>query len=221
MIWPGRTVRATVSPSYGITICLLNFTAKPVIWCDARHVGLIVKRHDPDISAANVIPEQLLAACYADMRRIARSLMARDGVARYLQPTELVNEAAIRLLRSNLDGVADEGHMLAYAARTMRQVLISEARKTMASKRQPVTMLTFLPDTGSSRLIDLEALDRALAALADYSPEHARIVELRYMLGLSLAEIVTATGLAQRTVTRRWQAARLWLLEHIEQDLAD
>lgn len=144
--------------------------------------------------------------------------MAHDGMARFLQPTELVNEAAIRLLRSNLIGVADQGHMLAYAARTMRQVLIGEARKTMANKRQPITMLTLLPDTDADKLIDLEALDRALLALADHSPEHAKIVELRFMLGLSLAEIVDATGLSQRTVTRRWQAARLWLLERIGGD---
>jgi RNA polymerase sigma factor (TIGR02999 family) len=180
-----------------------------------------MKGGDRETARATVIPERLLAACYADMRRIARALMARDGMARYLQPTELVNEAAIRLLRSNLAGVADEGQMLAYAARTMRQVLISEARKAMANKRQPVTMLTWLPDSGPDRLIDLEALDRALAALADYSPEHARIVELRFMLGLTLTEIVAATGLAQRTVTRRWQAARLWLLDHIQGDAPD
>ncbi len=152
------------------------------------------------------------------MRRIARGLMARDGMARLIQPTELVNEAAIRLLRSNLEGVSDQGHMLAFAARTMRQVLIGEARKMMASKRRPITMMTLLPDTDADRLIDLEALDRALSALARYSAEHAQIVELRFMLRLSLAEFVTATGLSQRTVTRRWQAARLWLLEHIGGD---
>ena len=177
-----------------------------------------MKSGDRGAAQATAIPESLLAACYADMRRIARALMAHDGMARYLQPTELVNEAAIRLLRSNLTGVADQGQMLAYAARTMRQVLISEARKTMASKRQPVTMLTVLPDSERDGAIDLEALDRALAALENFSPEHARIVELRFMLGLSLGEIVAATGLAQRTVTRRWQAARLWLLDHIQCD---
>lgn len=164
------------------------------------------------------MPEHILAACYADMRRIARALMARDGMGRHMQPTELVNEAAIRLLRSNLEGVTDEGHMLAYAARSMRRVLIDEARKTLADKRQPITIQTLLPETGSGRLIDLEALDRALAALADHSPEHARIVEMRFMLGLNLSAIVDATGMAQRTVTRRWQAARLWLLEYIERE---
>ena len=160
--------------------------------------------------------EAILAACYTDMRRMARALMARDGVARILQPTEIANEAVIRLLRSNLSGVSDQGHMLAYAARTMRQVLIGEARKVMAAKRMPMTMMTLLPDNGFEKVIDLQALDRALAALAEYSAEHARVVELRFMLGLSLEEIVTVTGLSQRTVTRRWQAARLWLLQHID-----
>lgn len=167
---------------------------------------------------SRALPPDLLAECYADMRRIARALMVRDGMARFLQPTELVNEAAIRLLRSNLDGVSDRGHMLAFAARTMRQVLIGEARKLMAHKRQPITVMTLLPDTDNGQLIDLEMLDRALTALASHSAEHARIVELRFMLGLSLTEIVTATGLSQRTVTRRWQAARLWLLEQINSD---
>jgi RNA polymerase sigma factor (TIGR02999 family) len=171
-----------------------------------------------EVSEITLLPAKLLAECYADMRRIARGLMAHDGVARVIQPTELVNEAAIRLLRSNLKGVSDQGHMLAFAARTMRQVLIGEARKMMASKRQPITMMTLLPDADADKMIDLEALDRALAALAQHSAEHAKIVELRFMLGLSLAEIVTTTGLSQRTVTRRWQAARLWLLEHIGND---
>lgn len=162
-----------------------------------------------------VIPAEMLAQCYADMRRIARRLMARDAMARVLQPTELANEAAIRLLRSSLEGVADQGHMLALAARTMRQVLIGEARKLMANKRQGPIWITMLPDDGQDKLIDLQALDQALVALAQHSPDHATIVELRFMLGLSLAEVVTATGLSQRTVTRRWQAARLWLLDHI------
>jgi RNA polymerase sigma factor (TIGR02999 family) len=170
--------------------------------------------------------DAILAACYTDMRRIARALMARDGVAKILQPTEIANEAVIRLLRSNLSGVSDQGHMLAYAARTMRQVLIGEARKVMAAKRMPMTMLTLLPgnglhDWGFDKLIDLQALDRALAALTEYSAEHAKVVELRFMLGLSLEEIVTATGLSQRTVTRRWHAARLWLLQHIDNDCCE
>ena len=164
------------------------------------------------------IPANMLAACYADMRRIARRIMAHDQVRRVLQPTELANEAAIRLLRANLKDVHDQGHMLALAARNMRQVLIDEARKRLADKRQAVGMMTLWPDDNQHRMIDVEDLDRALAALATYSPEHAQIVELRFMLGLSLEETIKASGLSQRTVSRRWQAARLWLLDHLQVD---
>lgn len=160
----------------------------------------------------------MLAECYADMRRIARRVMANDPAARILQPTDLANEAAIRLLRANLAGVSERGHLLALAARTMRQVLIDEARKSMASKRQLITMMTVWPGGGSKGLVDIEALDEALIALTEFSAEHAQVVELRFMLGLSLAETVAALGISQRTVTRRWQAARLWLLDHLNAD---
>lgn len=163
------------------------------------------------------IPSELLNACYSDMRRMARRILLNDGVAQVIQPTELANEAAIRLLRSNLSQVSGQGHMLAYAARTMRQVLIDEARKGSAKKRQSLAMMTVLPEDPKDRLINIEDLDRALADLAELSAEYAQIVELRFMLGLSVAETVEATGLSHRTVLRRWQAARLWLLERLEQ----
>lgn len=106
--------------------------------------------------------------------------------------------------------------MLAYAARTMRQVLIDEARKQGAKKRQAVAMLTVFPDDPAQALVNIEDLGRVLAELASHSADHARIVELRFMLGLSVAETVAATGLSPRTVLRRWNAARLWLLERLE-----
>ncbi len=162
------------------------------------------------------IPEDLLNACYSDMRSMARRILFGDGVSQMIQPTELANEAAIRLLRSNLSGVNGQGHLLAYAARTMRQVLIDEARKQGAKKRQSVDMMTVFPDDPAQGLVNIEDLDRALAELASHAPDYARIVELRFMLGLSVAETVEATGLSHRTVLRRWNAARLWLLERLE-----
>ena len=167
---------------------------------------------------ADRLPADLLSTCYDDMRRIARRLLAQDAIAAVLQPTDLVNEAAIRLLRAELSKVSDGGHLLAIATRTMRQVLIDEARKRMAGKRK---LLTHWPEIGIAAPVDFEALHEAMASLHQYSPDHAEIVELRYMLGLTLAETVAATGLSQRTVTRRWQAARLWLLDWLGDDDGD
>lgn len=161
------------------------------------------------------LPADALAACYGEMRRMARRIMAGNALGRVLQPTELANEAAVRLLRANLENVHDQGHLLAVAARTMRQLLVDEARKGMAAKRHTPTLMTFWPGGEQSPPVDLRDLDAALAALAALSPARAQIVELRFMLGMTVEETAAATGIPERTVKRHWQAARAWLLAHL------
>lgn len=158
----------------------------------------------------------LLAACYDDVRRIARGIVARDGPNRPLQATELANEAAIRLIGLDRMEIRGKAHMLAMAARTMRRIMIDEARKGGAAKRHQPTLVTRWPDDPSAALMDVGDLDRALEALAAFSPEHAQVIELRFMLGLTVEEAARASGLAERTVKRRWQAARAWLLDHLD-----
>ena len=167
------------------------------------------------LTPSGPIPAALLIVCYGEMRRIARRMLMNDGVANVLQPTELANEATIRLLRARLPRINDGGHLLAIAARTMRQVIIDEARKRLAGKRQ---VLTLWPDANGDDPVDIEALHRGLAELSQILPGHAEIVELRFMLGLSMAETVSVMGISERTVTRHWQAARLWLLDYLRDD---
>ena len=162
--------------------------------------------------------EALIAACYDDMRRVARRIIARDAMRLVLQPTDLVNEAALRLIQSSPGAISDQGHMLALAARTMRRILIDEARRNAAAKRRP-PLLTQWIEGPSQRLVDLEDLDRALAALDAYSTEHARVVELRFGLGLTVEETSRTIGVPERTVKRRWQAARAWLLDYLSPGL--
>jgi RNA polymerase sigma factor (TIGR02999 family) len=162
--------------------------------------------------------ERLLADCYDDVRRISRRIIARDGMNRALQATELANEAAIRLMGVDRMEIKDKVHMLALAARTMRRILIDEARKGAAAKRQTPTFVTQWPDDPMSGIIDIGDLDRALAALAEISPEHAEIIELRFMLGLTVEEASLASGVPERTIKRRWQAARAWLLDYLNND---
>lgn len=164
------------------------------------------------------VSAELLAACYDDVRRIAHRIIAREGYDRPLQATELANEAAIRLMGVNRMHIQGEAHMLAMAARTMRRILIDEARKGASAKRQAPTLITCWPDESVTRPIEIDDLDRALAALGAVSTDHAEIVELRFMLGLTVEETARATGLADRTVKRRWQAARAWLLDYLGRD---
>jgi RNA polymerase sigma factor (TIGR02999 family) len=164
------------------------------------------------------VSAELLAACYDETRRIARRIIASDGAKRPLQATELANEAAIRLMGLDRMDIKDRGHMLAMAARTMRRILIDEARKGGAAKRHAPTFVTRWPDDGAADLIDMVDLDRALLALDEVSPDHAQVIELRFMLGLSVEEAALSSGLSERTIKRRWQAARAWLLDHLNGD---
>jgi RNA polymerase sigma factor (TIGR02999 family) len=161
------------------------------------------------------VADSLLAQCYADMRRIARSLLGGDRMRVVIQPTELAHEAAIRLMNSDAIPSDDKAHMLALAAKTMRRILIDEVRKAKATKRQIPEAMTEWPGIRSIREIQLEDLDLALAALSEFSPEHAQIIEMRYTLGLTVEETVLATGIPERTVKRRWQAARVWLHDYM------
>lgn len=161
-----------------------------------------------------VAPTALIVDCYAEMRRVARAIV-RGETDLLIQPTDLAHEAAIRLIGLDRMEVRGQAHMLALAARVMRQALIDEVRRARAAKRQaPRT----LPDWPGPRQMELDVLDNALRVLAELSAEHAEIVELRFSLGLTVEEAALVTGVATRTVKRRWQAARTWLQHYLETD---
>ena len=163
---------------------------------------------------------RIVALHYDELRKVARRIIVSDAQRHALQATELVNEAVLRLIRSGLESVSEREHLLALAARTMRRILIDEARKALAAKRHPPPLITQWP--GSPRVdLDLEALDEAIAALQAFSPEHGRIVELRFGLGLTVEETARLTSIPERTVKRRWQAARAWLHDYMTRHGSD
>lgn len=172
----------------------------------------------PQNSDIHLSADRILAACYDDMRRVARVIVSGDRMNHVLQATDLANEAAIRLICADALHVEDQGHMLALAARTMRRILIDEVRRQRAAKRSAPSALTLWPDAGQGVLIDIEDLDRALAALSGFSEDHARIVELRFSMGLTVEQTSAVTGIPERTVKRRWQAARAWLKDYLNDE---
>jgi len=170
-----------------------------------------MRSHEPVREA-----ERLLAQNYDDMRRVARHILAGDGLSASIQPTDLAHDAAIRLILTNeAIAVEDRGHLLALAARTMRRILIDEARKAGAAKRRAPTLMTRWPGVPTTGMVDIADLDEALEALRAFSEPHAVIVEMRFSLGFTVEETARQTGMAERTVKRRWQAARAWLHDYM------
>lgn len=158
--------------------------------------------------------EQVFAAVYGELRSIARRQMASERAGHTLQATALVNEALIRLIGEERARWTNRDQLLALAAQAMRRVLVDHARRRAADKRpDPAARVSMaLAEQHSvDGEIDVLALDRALATLAELDPRQAQIVELRYFGGLSGEEVAGALGVSLATVNREWRAARAWL----------
>jgi RNA polymerase sigma-70 factor (ECF subfamily) len=159
--------------------------------------------------------ERLLAALQGELRRIAGAYMRRERRDHTLQPTALVNEAYLRLIKDRGVIWEDRGHFFGIAARVMRQILVDHARKRRARKRgiggRADGSVSKLADPSSGPDIDVLALHEALNELAVLDPRQAEIVELRYFGGLTEAEVATIKALSPATIRREVAAARFWL----------
>jgi len=158
--------------------------------------------------------DQLLPLVYEQLRGIARGQLARERKNHTLQATALLHEAWLKL--GSLEGSVpeDRSHFLGIAARSMRQILVDHARRKGAGKRGGAwdrVTLDIALDQLQQKELDLIALDEALAQLAARDARKARVVELRFFAGLSMAEIAELLGVSVRTVEGDWYMARAWL----------
>lgn len=164
--------------------------------------------------------DALMPAVYAELRRLAAHYLKGERPGQTLQPTALVNEAYLKLLKDRPERWQNRAHFCAIAAHAMRQILIERARARDALKRgggQPrVTFDEGLPAVAPDRSVDLIALDNALERLAALDAGQAKIVELRYFGGLSIEETAEAMGISPATVKRHWAVARAWLAKELE-----
>jgi RNA polymerase sigma factor (TIGR02999 family) len=158
--------------------------------------------------------DQLLAQVYDELRRAAARLVRRDAAVLTIQPTELVNEAAIRVIGLDRMDFADRQHMFATCSRILRQTMLDEIRKKRAAKRQTPEVTILLGDMG--RDAHAEVLADLLEQLEAINPDYAQIVDLRFFVGFTFEEISVTLGISEKTARRRWQAARAWLAEELD-----
>jgi RNA polymerase sigma factor (TIGR02999 family) len=163
---------------------------------------------------------QLLPLVYEELRQLAAHKLANEMPGQTLQPTALVHEAYLRLVGETEELHWDSrGHFFAAAAEAMRRILVENARRKGSSKRGGDRTRA---DLDAEQLAapelreDLLALDEALNQLAGADPEAARLVQLRYFAGLTLAEAAQVLGVSARTADRLWAYARAWLYQALE-----
>lgn len=175
--------------------------------------GLIRRAADGDADAA----DQVFAATYRDLIKLARFRLAGGGRNTLLDTTSLVHESYLRFANAGALRLEDRNHFLGWAGRVMRSVIVDMARRRTAARRggpqARVTLTTGLVDGRSGSADEILDVHEALDGLAAIDARLARVVELRYFGGLTETEIAQVLGVTDRTVRRDWEKARLFLRE--------
>ena len=155
---------------------------------------------------------KLLPIIYEELRQVAHQYLHREHAEQTLQTTALVHEAYLKLIDQRSVSWQNRAHFFAIAAQAMRRILIDNARKRRAGKREGQKIpLEDVALISSDRAEHLLALDESLQQLEQIDPQQSKIVELRYFGGLTIEETAEAMNLSPATVKREWAMARAWL----------
>lgn len=159
--------------------------------------------------------QDLSDTIYSELRAIAKQRFGNAaGGQGTLQPTAIVNEALLKLLRDPKFEGCSRTQLLAAAAVAMRCVVIDYARAAHRQKRGGYQQ-RFTLDTSDAAVTDtaLDAVEMhdLLESFGKLHPRAARVVEMRVYAGMTVQEIAEALDVSQRTVKGDWRTALAWL----------
>ena len=175
-------------------------------------------------SGDSAATDALFAALYAELHRMAKRELARQGAPPSLSVTTLLHEAYLDI--SGRSGVSfpDQARFMGYAARVMRGILIDHARSRGAVKRGGEFQITSADNHDVGKPADpkeLSDIADALDELAKVEPDLAELVDLKFFCGFSFAEIGALRKVSERTVQRQWEKARIYLHQSLRTELPD
>ncbi len=160
---------------------------------------------------------QLIALFYPELRRLAQSQMRRERSGHTWQPTVLVNELYLELLKvrgvGTDSGSDDRTAFFGLAAFLMKRMLIHHARP-LSSRIEKVELAEDV-SAGRPDANDLAQIEHLLSRLEEIDPQLRTILELRAFEGCSIPEIAQALGIPPRTVDRRWAFTRKSLSDQL------
>jgi RNA polymerase sigma factor (TIGR02999 family) len=165
--------------------------------------------------------DRLLPLVYSELRQVARARLRQEAPGHTIQATALVHEAYVRLVDLDRMSLSDRTHFFAVAARLMRQILVDHARRKRSDKRgggQTLLTLDGISASAPERPVDVLDLDRALDELTTFDERLARVVELRFFVGMTLEETAEALDVSHATVERDWATAKAWLYRRLSSD---
>jgi RNA polymerase sigma factor (TIGR02999 family) len=172
--------------------------------------ALIQRWRDGDADAR----DQLVELLYPELRMSASAQMRRERDVSF-SSGDLINDAILRLVRMGRIDIADRAHIIALAARLMRNILVDHARQKGADKRHH-QKVELDPDIDGDQRLDLISLETALKRLGAIDMQLAELVEIRYFGGMPIGDTAVVTGLSEAKLERRWRTARAWLHDAVQ-----
>jgi RNA polymerase sigma factor (TIGR02999 family) len=163
--------------------------------------------------------DEMMPLVYGELRRLGRVSLPRQRSATILQPTALVHEAWLRLAGKERLSLENRHQFYALAAKLMRDILVDHVRRQQALKRGGSRIrITFEDATlaAQSGDVDFLVLDEAMTRLGQIKPRYTKIVELRYLAGLTIEETADVLKLSHATIEREWTFARTWLRRELK-----
>jgi RNA polymerase sigma factor (TIGR02999 family) len=164
--------------------------------------------HTPDVL------NSLLPQIYSDLQQVARRHLRGERSPYALECGALVNEAYLRLRRQSGVRFENHDHLLAISSGLMHEILVDDARRRRAQKRGGRYVAVSVDDVVDERALpamETLALTEALDALERHAPRQRRVVELRYLVGLSIGEVAAILRVSPGTVRHDWGLARTFL----------
>lgn len=152
-----------------------------------------------------------LETVYDTLRRIAHRERSRNP-SNTINTTVLVHEAWLKL-EPRSKAWNDTRHCKSTYAIAIRQILVDYARARSSAKRTPTDdYVIFETEQNAARTAeDVLAIDAALSQLEALDERLARLVELRFFIGLTLDEAARDMDISPRTAAREWKKARAFL----------
>lgn len=177
---------------------------------DVSH--LIARVADGDTDAHN----ELFRLVYDELRRSAQHHVRRSAANLTINPTTLVHETWIKLVRGGPRQFEGNAHFYNVVAQAMRQILHDLAARKAAEKHGgglARAELTEGIEQAEKPLEELMAIDCALDRLRSCDEELCELVEWHYMVGLTLGEIAQIRSVSDRTLKRQLATARIFLVD--------
>jgi RNA polymerase sigma-70 factor, ECF subfamily len=165
------------------------------------------------------VETRLMEMVHPELYRLACYLMSRERRDHSLQPTALLNEAYVRLVSARQQDWQDRHHFFAFAARSMRRLLIDHARGRPPVSRVPLDGIELFMRGGEARLHLAISIDRLLQDIERSHPTWCAVVDMKFYLGLTDEETAEALGLPLRSMQRQFADARRWLYEKLNHEV--